>query len=90
MDYIRPLASDFLLAIGIILGLFLMMIGSMITGAGNADAADWGNGIKSIGTFIATSLLFLGALVRIDVDRLVRFGFILAAALVIIGVGYWG
>lgn len=89
VEYLKPLASDFLLAIGITVGLFLMMIGAIIVGLTTGGGRDVGNIIESLGTFIITAALFLGAIVRVDIDKLVRFGFILAAALIIIIVGFW-
>lgn len=90
VEYLRPLASDFLLAIGIIIGLFLMMIGSMIMGAGDSETAnDLGNILKGFGNFIACAVLFLAAIVRVDIDKLVRFGFLLAAAILVAAVGFW-
>jgi len=91
VDYLRPLASDFLLAIGVILGLFLMMIGSMIAGAGDSQTTyDLGLIMKGFGNFLVCAVLFLAAIVRVDIDKLVRFGFILGAAFLVALVGFWG
>lgn len=88
VEYLRPLASDFLLAIGIILGMFLMWLGAVIAG-GISGGYTIGNVIGAFGNFIAISALFLGAILRVDLDKLVRFGFILAAAILVAGVGFW-
>ena len=87
VDLIRPLASDFLLAVGIVVGLFLMMIGTMISGATSADLA--GHVLASFGSFLVAAVLLFGAIIRVDADKLVRLGFILAAAYIIVGTGLW-
>lgn len=88
-DYLRPLASDFVLALGALLGLFLMMLGSIIAGLTTGDARSVGLILGSFGMFILTIVLLFGAIVRVDMDKLVRLAMILAAAFLIAEVGFW-
>lgn len=90
VDYLRPLASDFLLAIGAAVALFLMMIGAIIAGlADSGGVRDLGYVLKSFGTFVISTILLFASIIRLDMDKLIRFGFILAAAVIIVFVGFW-
>ena len=90
-DYLRPLASDFLLAIGAILGVFLMMLGSLIWGMTDTHSAIWdlGKAISAFGTFLLTAVLLMGAFVRSDADKVVRAAYVISAALVLGLVAFW-
>ncbi|MEM2839823.1 MAG: hypothetical protein QW505_03770 [Thermoplasmata archaeon] len=88
-DYLRPLASDFVLALGALLGLFLMMLGSIIAGLTTGDARSVGWILNSFGMFVLTVVLLFGGIVRVDVDKFVRLAMILAAAFLIAEVGFW-
>ena len=86
----RPLVSDALLAMGVILAIFLLWLGAVITGwAGDNDAQDAGRFVSSIGMMILTIVLFVGGLLRADLDRWVRVALIIGAVLLISWVGYW-
>jgi hypothetical protein len=88
-DYLRPVASDVVLAIGALLGLFLMMLGSIIAGLTTGDSRDIGWILNSFGMFVLTVVLLFGAIVRVDMDKFVRTAMILAAAFLIAQVGFW-
>jgi len=88
-EYFRPLASDFLMAIVVVVGLFLMMLGSIIAGLFGGDAEAFGLVIRSFGVFVLTVILLFGALMRPDMDKMVRFGLILASAAIIIWANFW-
>lgn len=88
-DYLRSSASDFVLALGVLLGLFLMMVGSIIAGLTVGDARSVGYILNSFGIFILTVVLLFGAIVRADMDKFVRLAMILAAAFLIAEVGFW-
>lgn len=91
VDYLRPLASDFVLALGTIVGLFLMMLGSLIWGLSSSQSVVWDLGkiLAAFGTFIISAILLMGAIVRVDADKLVRVGYLIAAVAIIIYVGFW-
>ena len=90
-EYLRPLASDFLLVVGAILGIFLMMLGSLIWGMTSNNSAIWdlGKAIAAFGTFLITAVLLMGAFVRSDADKVVRAAYVIAAALILGLVGFW-
>jgi len=89
IEMMKPFASDTLLAIGGLLGLVLMLIGSWIVGlVGGGQNAGWL--LKSIGVFVLSIVLLFGAFVRSDIDKHVRLGMILTAAFLIGYVGFWG
>ena len=89
IDYMRPFASDTMLALASVLGLFLLWLGSFVWGLVDASDREWGLAIKSIGMLILTVALYLGGLLRVDMEKWVRVTLILAATLLIIFVGYW-
>lgn len=91
IEYIRPFASDVILAIGIVVGLFLLMIGSIIWGvADTGGGRDAGMIVKALGLFITSVALMLGALLRSDMNKWVRVALLASATLLIILVGFWG
>jgi hypothetical protein len=90
-DYIRSFASDLWLALGVIAGLFLLMIGSIIYGVADTGTGhDAGMVVKALGLFIVTAAMLLGALLRNDMNKWVRVALLLAATLLVILVGFWG
>jgi hypothetical protein len=90
-EYIRSFASDIWLAVGVVAGLFLLMIGSIIYGASETEAwHDVGMVVKALGLFVVTAAMLLGALLRNDMNKWVRVALLLAATLLIILVGFWG
>lgn len=88
-DYLKPLVSDVVLGIVLVVGLFLMWLGSLVWGVSTGDGMKWGVGIKSLGMLLLTGVLFLAGLVRSDIDKVVRFALIVAGAALIILVGFW-
>lgn len=91
IDYLKPMASDFLLAIGIVFGLFLMMLGSMFGGltVHNSDIYKLGGVVDSVGVFLVAAILYMGAIVRVDLDKWIRVAFIVSATLIIVWTGFW-
>ncbi len=91
IEYIKPFASDVILAIGIVVGLFLLMLGSIIFGVADEQAGrDAGMVLKALGLFIVTAAMLLGAVLRTDMNKWVRVALLLSATLLIILVGFWG
>ena len=91
IEYIKPFASDVILAIGIVLGLLLLMIGSIFCGtADTSGGQDAGMMIKAFGLFILASAMFLGAVLRTDMNKWVRVALLLSAVLMVILIGFWG
>jgi len=90
VDHLKPLASDFLLAVGAIIGIFLLMLGTLIYGLSlHGDVYNLGKVIAAFGVFIVSVVLLMGAIVRIDLDKLVRFGYIIAAVAILVWIGFW-
>ncbi|UCE45119.1 MAG: hypothetical protein JSU93_06975 [Methanobacteriota archaeon] len=91
IEYIRPFASDVILAIAIVVGLFFLMLGAIISGTANdSDMRDAGMVLKALGLFILTAGMLLGAVLRTDVNKWVRVALLLTATAMIILIGFWG
>lgn len=90
-EFIKSFASDMWLALGIVAGFFLLMIGSMIYGiADTSTGMDAGMIVKALGLFVVVSAMFLGALLRSDMNKWVRVALITSATLLVVLVGFWG
>lgn len=90
VEYAKTVVSDIMLVLGIVLSLFLVWLGAVIWGWSNdPDVQDVGMFIRSLGMFILTAAMFVGALLRTDWDKWVRFGVLLSATLILICIGYW-
>jgi hypothetical protein len=91
VDHLKPLASDFLLAVGAIIGIFLMMLGTLIYGLSSlhSDVYNLGKVIAAFGVFIVSVVLLMGAIVRIDLDKMVRAAYIIAAVVILVWIGFW-
>jgi cell division protein FtsW (lipid II flippase) len=90
-DYVRSLATDLWLALGVVAGLFLLMIGSIVYGlADTINGMDAGMVVKALGLFIVSAALFMGGILRNDMHHWVRVALILTAALLVMLVGFWG
>jgi hypothetical protein len=91
IEYIKPFASDVILAIGIVLGLLLLMIGSIFWGtADTTGGREAGMMIKAFGLFILTAAMLLGAVLRTDMNKWVRVAMLTSAILMVILIGFWG
>ena len=91
IEYIKPFASDVILAMGIVVGLFLLMLGSIIGGMADSDAGyDAGMVLKALGLFVVTAAMLLGAVLRTDMNKWVRVALLLSATLLIVLIGFWG
>ncbi len=91
-EYLKPLASNLVLGLSLVLGLFLMWLGSLIYGVSIGSGGDgwkWGVGVKSVGMLLVTGVMLLAGLVRSDVERAVRAALIIAGVALIIVVGFW-
>jgi len=90
IDY-RSFTSDLTLALGVVVGLFFIMLGSIIWGL--ADDVGWmeaGFVLKAFGLFVLVVVMYIGALLRSDMERWVRFAFVSSATALIVFVGFWG
>jgi len=86
----RPLVGDFLLTVAALFGLALIWIGSI--GIGTADTAggrDAWRVIQSIGSLALTAGFLMAAILRVDLDRVIRAAFLIAAVLIIAFVGFY-
>lgn len=91
IEYIKPFASDVILAIAVVVGLFFLMLGSVIHGTADDNTGrDAGMVLKAFGLFIMTAGMLLGALLRNDMNKWVRVALLLTAALMIVLIGFWG
>ncbi len=91
VDYVRPLAGDLWLALGVVGGLFLIMLGSIIWGL--ADERGWAEAgfvLKALGLFALLAVMYLGGILRSDMEKWVRFGLVASATVLMIFVGFWG
>ena len=90
-DYVRSLATDIWLALGVVVGLFLMMIGSWMWGLGESEGwIDAGMVLKGLGLFVMTAALYMGAILRADMNKWVRVALLLSATALLVLVGFWG
>lgn len=90
-DMMKTLVSDWILALGVVVGLFVMWIGAVVWGsADSADGRDWGEGLKSFGMLVLSVVLFLGALLRHDIEKWVRVAMLASVTLLLLVVGFWG
>lgn len=90
IEYLRPVVSDVLLALGLVIGLFLLMLGWIIFGVADTGAGrDAGQVVKALGLFVLSAVMFLGGLIRADMDKWVRSSLIIGAVLLISWVGFW-
>lgn len=90
VDYVKPLVSDALLAIGVVLAVFLLWLGAVIGGlSDDRDIEKAGDFVKSLGMLILTVGLLVGGLIRADMEKWVRAAMIIGAILLISWVGFW-
>jgi len=90
IEYIRPLVSDVILAIGVIIGLFLVMLASILAGVSDTGSGwDISMALRAFGVFLLTATMFLGGLIRVDMEKWVRVALIFGAVLLISWVGFW-
>ena len=85
IEYLRPLASDVILAIGAFVGLFLLMIGGIIMiWADTPNGWDSGLTVQVLGTFFLTAAMLVGAILRPDMEKWVRVSLVLGAVLLVL------
>jgi hypothetical protein len=90
IDHIRPLVSDALLAIALVLAIFLVWLGAVISGwSDDNDIEKAGMFVSSLGMLILTIILFVGGLIRSDLEKWIRVAMIIGAVLLISWVGFW-
>jgi len=89
-ETIKGLVSDTLLVLAIALGLLLIWIGAVIWGLiDDSDADKVGMFLKSLGMLVLTASLFIGGVLRHDMDKWIRWMLILSATLLLIFIGFW-
>ena len=89
-DMVKMLVSDWVLALGVVIGLFILWIAALVWGsADTGDGRDWGQGIKSFGMLILSIVLFLGALLRHDMEKWVRVAMLASITLLLLVIGFW-
>ncbi len=89
-ETMRGLVSDTVLVLAIGLGLLLTWIGAVIWGfSTDKDVDNIGMLFRSFGMLILTGGLFLGGLLRHDMDKWIRWMLILSATLLLIFIGFW-
>lgn len=90
IDHLRPLVSDALLAVVIVLAVFLVWLGGMINGwSDDSEVEDAGSFVGSLGMLVLTAVLFAGGVIRSDMEKWVRVAMIIGAVLLIAWVGFW-
>jgi len=90
-EYMKPLMSDGMLVVLVVLGLLLMWLGSLLYGVSDdVDVDKVGLGVKSFGMLVVTMALLAGGILRTDMDRWVRVAMIGAAVVLVCIVGFWG
>lgn len=89
VDYVKPLVSDALLAVGAALAVLLLWIGALVTGLSDGEYYKAGEFVKSLGMMVLTIALLVGGLIRADMDKWVRAAMIIGAILLISWVGFW-
>lgn len=89
-DYVQTVVGDLFLAIAVALGIFLLWLGSLIAGVADTQTGfDIGSAFHSFGMLLLTLALFLGGVLRHDLDKSVRMALLFSGTLLIIFVGYW-
>jgi hypothetical protein len=84
------MASDLMLALAAVIGLFLMWLGWVIFGvADSGSGRDAGQVVKSFGLLILTISMMLGGIVRVDMEKWVRVSMIIGAVLLVTWEGFW-
>jgi hypothetical protein len=90
VDYVKTVVSDLMLSVAVAVSLLLLMIGSWLVGLMDTKGGvNAGQVVKSLGMYILTVALLLGAIVRTDMEKWVRTAMIVAAAFLIAVVGFW-
>jgi hypothetical protein len=89
-DMIKSLVSDTMIALALVVGLFLVMIGSWLMGLMDTDGGvNAGQVVKSLGVFLLVAGSLLGAVLRHDLDKYIRAALLLFAGALIIFVNFW-
>jgi len=89
-DMMKSLVSDTMLALAMVVGLFLVMIGSWLIGLMDTDGGvNAGQVVKSLGVFLLVAGSLLGAVLRHDMDKYIRAALLLFAAVLIVYVNFW-
>lgn len=73
--------------------MFLLMLGSLIFGAETTNwsgTATAGMVVKALGLFVVTAAMFMGGILRADMNKWVRVALLLSATVLVVLVGFWG
>lgn len=90
IEHLKPLVSDALLALAVVLAVFLLWLGAVIAGwSDDNDIENAGSFVKSLGMLVLTIALLVGGLIRSDMEKWVRAAMIIGAILLISWVGFW-
>jgi len=90
IDTVKRAVSDLPMALGLVLAIFLIWLGAVISGwSDDNDIEKAGTFVMSFGMLLITIVLFVGGLVRSDMDMWVRVALIISAVLLIAWVGFW-
>ena len=89
-ETLRGFVSDTILVLTVGLGLILTWIGAVIWGlVDDPDADKVGMFFRALGILVLTCGLYLGGMLRIDLDKWIRFMLVLSATLLLIFIGFW-
>lgn len=89
-DMMRSMVSDTFLAIAVVIGLLLLMVGSWLMGLMDTNGGvNAGQVLKSLGVTALVAGGLLGALLRHDMDKYIRAALLLFATALIVLVGFW-
>lgn len=86
----RKILSDVMMAIVLVLAIFLVWLGAVIAGwSSDNDIEKAGTFVSSFGMLLLTIALFVGGMIRADIEKWVRVAMIIGAVLLIAWVGFW-
>ncbi len=90
IDTVKRAVSDLPMVLGLVLAIFLLWLGAVISGmSDDNDIEKAGTLVASFGMLLITIVLFVGGLVRSDMDMWVRVALIISAVLLVAWVGFW-
>lgn len=89
-ESMKSLASDWIIALGAVVGLFVMWIGWLVyVVADSGDGRDVGQIVNSFGLLILTAVMMLGGIIRADMEKSVRGSLVIGAVVLVIFEGLW-
>lgn len=89
IDYVKPFASDTILVLGIVVGMFFMMLGGILWAVADEEGIyELGNALEDIGMFLVVVAFLIGAVLRADMESKLRVALVVMAVLLVIWLGY--